>query len=81
LIYPYFVFWVYVSLDTSQSQAFYWDQKDYHGNQVANGTYVVKVSGTLGMYGPAVTVADTFDIGTTSALQPATWGSLKSGWK
>jgi len=80
LVYPLFVFWGYVSLDTSESAVYQWDQRDYHGTQVPAGTYLVKVGGTLGMLGPAVTVADTFDIGGASATIPDSWGNLKSRW-
>ena len=81
LIYPLYVYWVYVSLDTNESATYQWDQCDYHGNQVAAGTYLVKVSGTLGLAGPGVTVADTFDIGGASPVESETWGRLKSLWR
>jgi len=78
LIYPFFVFWSYVSLDTSQSASYTWDQRDYHGTQVSTGSYLVEVGGTLGLSGPGVSVADTFDIGGSSSTVPETWGWLKS---
>ena len=80
LVYPLSVFWGYVSLDTSESATYTWDQRDYHGTQVTAGTYLVAVSGTLGMLGQAVAVADTFDIGGASATIPDSWGTLKSRW-
>jgi hypothetical protein len=80
LVYPLFVYWVFVSLDTNQSATYQWNQRDYHGTQVPAGTYLVRVSGTLGKLGQAVTVADTFDIGGASQTVPDSWGSVKSRW-
>lgn len=80
LVYPLFVYWMYVSLDTSASATYKWDQRDYHGTQVSAGSYLVEVGGTLGMLGPGVSVADTFDIGGASGAVPETWGRVKSFW-
>jgi hypothetical protein len=81
LIFPYYVFWLMWSLGPDSSLTFEWDQKDYHGNQVPQGSYYVTVSGSLGMTGPAASAADTFNITGASATDRVSWSGLKAGWK
>jgi hypothetical protein len=80
LIYPSKVFQVLYYLGPHRSETYYWNQKDYHANQVTAGTYAVMVIGTLGELGPVVSAADTFDIGCAATVSH-TWGRIKTNWK
>jgi hypothetical protein len=81
LIVPLYVYWLYWSVGPDSSITYTWNQKDYHGNQVPQGSYYVKVSGSLGQQGQAVTVVDTFSVTGASGAVPTSWGGLKAGWK
>jgi len=81
LVFPLYVYWLYWSMAPDSSIVYTWDQKDYHGNQVPQGNYYVRVRGTLGMQGQSVTVVDTFSVTGASDAAPTSWGSLKAGWK
>ena len=70
---------LYWPLPPDSAQDYWWDQMDYHLNQVPTGTYYVTVTGALGT--TSVTVRDTFDITESTEAVPASWGKIKAGWK
>ena len=80
LIYPYYVFWVIVSLGPDSSATYQWPQIDYHFNQVAQGNYAVNVgySKRLEPWNAGNTVTDTFYIGGASMVEPGTWSGIKA---
>jgi hypothetical protein len=81
LIFPSTVLWVIVPLGGNSSATYEWDQRDYHLNQVPEGTYSVKIS-----YSEQLdpwdlsTVSDTFDVKTEcpgTGVETTNWGSIK----
>lgn len=81
LVYPSVVLWIIVPLSGNSDATYTWPQTDHHGNAVAAGTYWVEVRYSPQMEPWVVsTVADTFDIKAScpsTAVDPATWGSIK----
>ena len=81
LMFPLYAVWLMHSLGPDSSVTYRWDQRDFHGTQAPTGAYYVKITGSLGMGGPGVTVADTFGITGATLSNHASWGSLKAEWK
>ncbi len=81
LILPLYVFWAMWSIDPDSSEIDCWTQIDYHLNQVPQGQYYVKITGTLGNGGGSVTAADTFNITGASPVAEESWSRFKTNWR
>ncbi len=81
LIFPLNVLWAMWTIDPDSSVLDCWPQIDYHFNQVPQGKYYVKITGTLGNGGGSVTAADTFNITGASSVSPKSWSEAKSRWR